>query len=169
MSDVARSLLTGTLALTAVAIVALWLTARRLPVPLTPARLRRLRAVFLIAIGCQLAHFAEEIWTGFSSRFPEFLGLERWPTSAFATLNLLWFAVWLLSAFSLQRHFRLAVFPAWFLGLASVANGVAHPLIALSVLGYFPGLWTAPLVFLAGILLLRELVLSTDWKTLSAR
>lgn len=41
-------------------------------------------------------------------------------------------------------------------------NGVAHPLLALSVGGYFPGLYTSPLVLLLGAALCRELVRATE-------
>lgn len=157
MNDLLRSMLTGTLALTALAMVALWFTIRRVPSGLTSASLRRLRALYAFAIACQLAHFAEEIGTGFQNRFPEFLGLEPWPASAFSVLNIFWLVLWVLSALLLERHFRMAVFPAWFLALAGIGNGLAHPLIALDRGGYFPGLWTAPLLGVAGVLLLRQL------------
>lgn len=74
---------------------------------------------------------------------------------------LAWLAIWSLSAWGLAVRRRAAPFPLWFLGIAGLANGVAHP--ALSVLsgGYFPGLVTSPVFGLAGVLLLRRLLLVT--------
>ena len=42
-------------------------------------------------------------------------------------------------------------------GVASVANGLLHPLLALNAGGYFPGLATSPLVAVVGGLLLARL------------
>ncbi len=36
-------------------------------------------------------------------------------------------------------------------------NGVVHPLLAVASGGYFPGLWSSPLVGIVGVLLLRAL------------
>ena len=46
---------------------------------------------------------------------------------------------------------RLAFFAAWFLALAGLLNGVAHPAFAVGVGGYFPGLVTSPFIGAAGI------------------
>jgi hypothetical protein len=43
-----------------------------------------------------------------------------------------------------------AVFAAWFLAIAGLFNGIAHPLMAVAVGGYFPGLVTSPVIGVAG-------------------
>lgn len=60
-----------------------------------------------------------------------------------------------------------ALFPLWFLGIAGVANGVAHPALSIRTGGYFPGLVTAPLVGIAGALLIRRLLAVTGDTTSS--
>jgi hypothetical protein len=40
---------------------------------------------------------------------------------------------------------------------AGIANGVGHVALALVQRGYFPGLLTAPLCFVAGVALLRSI------------
>jgi len=152
-----RSMLVGTLGLTILAVASFAITVTRRPRSLTSPQLRRLRLFYLGAIACQAAHFAEELSSGFYVRFPEQLGLTSWPEGAFVGLNVFWLVVWVVSLSGLSHSFRLAVFPAWFLALAGVANGIAHPLLALRVGGYFPGLLTAPLVGVAGLFLIREL------------
>ena len=62
-----------------------------------------------------------------------------------------------MSAWGLGRRRQVALFPLWFLGIASVANGLIHPLLALNAGGYFPGLVTSPLVGAVGALLLARL------------
>jgi len=56
---------------------------------------------------------------------------------------------------------RAALFPLWFLAIASLANGVAHPLLSVQAGRYFPGLFTSPLVGVAGLALLRQMALAT--------
>ena len=58
----------------------------------------------------------------------------------------------------LARRRQVALFPLWFLGIAGVANGLAHPLLALNAGAYFSGLVTSPLVAIVGALLLARLV-----------
>jgi hypothetical protein len=62
---------------------------------------------------------------------------------------------------SLTKFPRLAVFPLWFLAIASVANGVVHPFLSLAVWDYFPGLWSSPLVGILGVVLVSTLVSAT--------
>jgi hypothetical protein len=50
----------------------------------------------------------------------------------------------------------------WFLAIACVANGVIHPILSLAVAGYFPGLWSSPLVGILGVGLLRSMALATS-------
>jgi len=152
-----RSALLGTAGLTAACLVALVLTLTRGPVTATREQrvvVARLAAFALLA---QAAHFAEELATGFNRQFPEVLGLAPWSAQFFVAFNAVWLAIWSLSIPAVGCGFRPALFPLWFLGIGSVLNGVAHPLLALRAGGYFPGLLTCPLVAVAGVLLLGGL------------
>ena len=40
----------------------------------------------------------------------------------------------------------LAALAAWFLAIAGMFNGIAHPLLALASGGYFPGLVSSPFI-----------------------
>lgn len=157
MSDTLRSILLGTAGLDAACIVALLLTVARGGARADDARLRAAARVAILAVLLQAAHFAEEAATGFPRRFPETLGLAPWPAGFFAAFNLFWLAVWLLAVRGLSARRHAALFPLWFLAVAGVANGVAHPLLSLRAGGYFPGLLTSPLVGVAGVLLFRRL------------
>jgi hypothetical protein len=57
---------------------------------------------------------------------------------------------------------RAGVFALWFLAIASIANGVVHPLLAFSVSGYFPGLWTSPFIGIFGVILFGTINAATD-------
>lgn len=115
-----------------------------------------------VATAIQVAHFAEELATGFHVRFPALLGLEPMPLSFFVAFNLMWIAVWIVSIPLLRRSRRLAFFAAWFLAIAAILNGIAHPMMAITSGGYFPGLASSPLLGLAGIILWRHLQRATS-------
>lgn len=153
-----RSALSGTGGLWLLLLIAIGITLSRPHVSAEPALRRRCLGVLGFAIAGQLAHFAEELATSFATRFPGMLGLAPWSRGLFVTFNLVWIGIWILSAFALHRGVVAALAPTWFLALALVANGIAHPLLALRAGGYFPGLFTSPLVLVLGVLLWQRLV-----------
>ena len=144
--------LPSVLVLSALAVVALWLTISRV----------RLAA---IAIAAQAGHFAEELTTGFDERLPAIFGLPPMSLRLFVSFNLALLGIWALSAWGLARRHQVALFPLWFLGVAGVANGLLHPLLALNAGGYFPGLATSPLMAAVGALLLARLARVTAQPT----
>jgi hypothetical protein len=155
MSEELRSILLGTAGLWAAAVAALFLTLARGGVGASGERLRAAVRLAIVAVLVQGAHFAEELATGFHERFPELFGLTPWPVGFFVSFNLFWLGIWGLSIWGLAARRWFAFFPLWFLAIASVANGLAHPLLSLRDGGYFPGLVSSPFVGIAGILLLR--------------
>jgi hypothetical protein len=158
MSESLRSELLGTSGLGAAAVAALVLTILRDPAHSEgPARERVVR-LFLIGLALHCLHFAEEFATRFHERFPPLLGLRGWSPEFFIAFNLVWLAVWVLAALGLRAGYRPAFFPVWFFAIAAVANGIAHPLLAVVARGYFPGLVTSPLVGVAGIALWTRLL-----------
>jgi len=165
MNENLRSVLTGTAGLSAAAVVALLLTIVRRPVDSDLAGRERTARLFLIGLAAQCLHFMEEFVTRFQDRFPALLGLPAWPENFFVAFNLLWLTVWILSAIGLQRGYRAALFPAWFFAIAAIANGIAHPLLALVDRGYFPGLISSPVLGVLGVLLWRRLLALTRSST----
>ena len=156
MSETWRSVLTGLGGLYVLLFAALLLALfrGRGPFPTPPTKTVNL---FLAGIACQCLHVAEEFISGFHVRFPTYLGLAPWPDAFFVTFNLVWIAIWLLAAIGIQHRLRIAWFPIWFFALGMAANGLVHPLLAVSAGGYFPGLWTSLLVGPIGFLLLFRL------------
>lgn len=158
MSDEWRSILTGTAGLGVALVVAAFLTFSRRPAG--PA-VARVAPWFVGGIAAQFVHFSEEYIGGFHIRFPELLGLEPWSARFFVNFNLACVAVFLFSVPFVRRGFRAAFLPVWFLSVAAMANGIAHPLLAWVAGGYFPGLWTSPVLGVLGVLLWRRLWRST--------
>ena len=118
--------------------------------------------VLTLATAIQCAHFAEEWATDFHARFPALFGLEPMPLSIFVVFNLTWIAIWIASVPLLRAARKSAFFAAWFLAIAGMLNGVAHPLMAVATGGYFPGLISSPFIGLASIYLWRRLVAATS-------
>lgn len=161
MNEELRSILIGTAGLSVAGMIALFLTLARGGVDASGTRMRGAVRIAVVAIIFQAAHFAEELATGFHQRFPALLGLTSWSLRFFVTFNLSWLVIWGLGAWGLAARSRAALFPLWFLGIACVANGIAHPSLSVRTGGYFPGLVTSPFVGVVGVLLLRRLLLVT--------
>jgi hypothetical protein len=162
MNDPLRSILVGTLALTVAGIFALVLTYYRIPVTIGRDKLQRTNALVIACLTFQGAHFVEEYATRFYERFPSLLGLQPWSATFFVAFNVFWLIIWVVAAFGLRSGARVAFFPLWFLAIAMIANGIAHPMLAVRVGGYFPGLISAPVVGIAGVVLWKHLMALTQ-------
>jgi len=135
------------------AFVALQLTLRRpSSTELTVERGAASQALAL-ATAIQSGHFAEEWATDFHVRFPALFGLEPMPLSVFVAFNLTWIVIWIASVSLLRSAFKPAFFAAWFLAIAGILNGIAHPLMAVASGGYFPGLISSPFVGIVSVYL----------------
>jgi hypothetical protein len=121
----------------------------------------------IVVLALQSLHFAEEFVTGFYRLFPQRLGLHEWSAEFFVAFNAVWLALWLGATAAAIAHRFTAIAAAllWFLAIAAVGNGIAHPVLAVLTGGYFPGLITAPILGVAGILLIRDLGRQADPRT----
>ncbi len=142
----------------AAAVVALLLTRGRDWAEENQADLRAVVQMAAVTTLIQTVHFTEELSTGLDERLPALLGLPPIPLGGFVVFNVAWIVIWGLSVLGLARRVRVSLFPLWFLGIASAANGVAHPLLALLAGQYFPGLVTSPVAGVMGVLLFRRLL-----------
>ena len=124
------------------------LARARSPAPDRGVRLRAAGAL-VVAVLVQALHLAEEATTGFHERFPALMGLPAMSFPLFLGFNLAWLGIWCASVPGVRAGRPLAYFAAWFLAIAGVLNGVGHPAFAIAVGGYFPGLFTSPLIALA--------------------
>ncbi len=124
--------------------------SRRSPPENVAERLDAARAL-AIAVGVQSVHFAEEAATGLHERLGALLGLPGIPLSVFVVFNLTWIGIWVASVPGLRSARTVAVFAAWFLAIAGMFNGIAHPLLAIAAGGYFPGLVSSPFIGAASV------------------
>lgn len=151
------SLVPSIIALSAMAAVALVVTVARGGINAEPAALGSAVRMAMLAIACQGLHFAEEAGGELNRRLPELFRLDPITMGTFASINLVAIAVWMLCVPALAARVSAALFPLWFLAVASVLNALLHPALAIAEGGYFPGVFTSPVVGVAGIFLLRAL------------
>jgi protein-S-isoprenylcysteine O-methyltransferase Ste14 len=162
MDETLRSQLVGTAGLSAAALAAVLLTLGRTPVAGASTARQRTSLLYAALVLVQALHAAEEYVTGFSVAFPSSLGLAPWPPTFFLAFNGVWLAIWIAAGIGLRAGNHVAHAPVWFLAIAAIANGVAHPLLAIRAGGYFPGLITSPLLAVGGVLLWRRLMVMTE-------
>ena len=159
MNDQLQSIVVGTAGLTVALVISALLTVFRNGG--SDFATHRISRLIWIAALLHTIHFTEETLTGFYQRFPELLGLTPWPVSFFVVFNACWVILWIICIPLLKTH-RTARVPIWFLGISSAINAIAHPIMSIITGGYFPGLWTSPVVGILGFILLRALVSATQ-------
>jgi hypothetical protein len=118
--------------------------------------------VLALAVVVQGIHFAEEAATGFHDRLGPLFGVPGMPFSLFVVFNLVWLGIWIVSVPGLQALHPVAFFAAWFLAIAGMFNGIAHPLLAVAAGEYFPGLVSSPIIGIVSIWLLLRLRAATQ-------
>jgi len=156
------SILPSILVLGLVALVAVFLARRRVSPPAMKSERKSASRILGFAVVAQFIHFIEETATGFHEQFPAVFGLQSIPISVFIIFNLLWLLIWSASIAGVQAAYKPAFFAAWFLAIAGMVNGLAHPLLAITQGGYFPGLVSSPIVAIACILLWIRLRAATQ-------
>lgn len=119
-------------------------------------------AAFLLLILAQGIHSVEE----YISRLWEHLAPARYvasqfgvsPPTGFIISNSLLFLLGIVCWLAFVRPARpSAGIVAWCWGIGEIANGFGHIALALGAGGYFPGLYTAPLLLAAGAWLVSRL------------
>jgi hypothetical protein len=151
------NLLPSIIALGLAALVALRLSmARQSASEQVQERIAASRALAL-AVGVQSIHFVEEAATGFHEQLGPVFGVPGMPFSGFVIFNLALIVIWVASVPGLRSNRSAAFFAAWFLAIAGTINGIAHPLLAIAVADYFPGLISSPFICGASIWLWLQL------------
>ncbi len=117
----------------------------------------KLLPLYLLALGIQFLHFAEEYVTGFTVELPKLLGQEEYSKEVLVIFNMVAYFVFALGGIALYKKSReWMIIPIFFILVGVVFNSIAHILTTVYVGGYFPGLYTAIVyLFIAPILLKR--------------
>ncbi len=133
------------------ALAALFLVLNRRSPPEKVEERRAAARVLALSVAVQGIHFAEEAATGFHQSLGGLFGLPAMPFSFFVAFNLMWLGIWIASVPGLRSARPAAFFAAWFLAIAGMFNGIAHPFLALAAGRYFPGLVSSPVIAAASV------------------
>lgn len=155
------SLLPSVIVLGTAALAALWLARIRTSASGSGVERRAAARALGLAVVVQGIHFGEEAAGGFHERLGALLGLPEMPFVFFVLFNVSWLGIWMVSVPGLRAGRTAAFFAAWFLAIAGIANGIAHPLLALASEGYFPGLLSSPVIAAASLWLWTRLRAAT--------
>jgi len=124
--------------------------------------INRFANICLLGISVQCIHFIEEFLTDFHILLPQIFGLMPLSNEFFVTLNVSFIFFWILSVIGIRYNYNSAFFMIWFLALSMIVNLIAHPLLAIYQKGYFPGLFTSPIVGIIGVILVKNLFGATS-------
>lgn len=127
----------------------------------------RVMPIYLVALAIQFLHFTEEYLYGFHYRVTELRnGLPPFDLNVFVTFNMVAYCLFILGGLGMYKGIKFSMIIVWFFTIAGViANAIWHPLFALKVGGYFPGLYTSFAYWIVGPILLKRLWTGTVSQT----
>lgn len=119
----------------------------------------RVLPIYLIALAVQFLHFTEEYLYGFDHRISELMaGMPPFNLNVFVTFNMVAYSLFILAGLGMYKGIRWAMIIVWFFVFGGViGNAIWHPLLALRVGGYFPGLYTSFAYLIIGPILWKRL------------
>jgi Protein of unknown function with HXXEE motif len=119
----------------------------------------RVLPVYLLALAVQCLHFTEEYIYGFHRRLTEIMpGMPPFDENVFVAFNMIAYCLFLLAGVGMYKGWKPAMIVVWFFAIAGpLGNAIWHPLLALRVGGYFPGLYTSFLYWILAPVLLKRL------------
>jgi Protein of unknown function with HXXEE motif len=119
----------------------------------------RVLPVYLLALAVQFLHFTEEYVYGFHQRLTEIMA--GWPpfnVNVFVAFNMIAYSLFLVSGLAMYGRMKFPMIIVWFFVIAAVVgNAILHPLLAIRVGGYFPGLFTSFAYWILAPILLTRL------------
>jgi hypothetical protein len=148
-----------------VALVCYFLTSyRKMPKP------ERVLPLYLLALAIQFLHFTEEYLYGFQFRVTEILdGTPPFTADVFVAFNMIAYCLFLLGGLGMYKGLKFPMIVVWFFTIAAtLGNAVLHPLLAVRVGGYFPGLFTSFAYLILGPILFMRLWDSPEKNEVSA-
>ncbi len=120
-----------------------------------PANPDKVLPVYLLALGAQFLHTAEEYLTDFPGEFSKAFGIQIFTRDTFAVAIMGVFA-----AFGLIKRSQTANYIVWFFVIGpGIVNAIAHlafPVITRSL--YFPGLVTVLLPTILSLVVIKRLI-----------
>jgi hypothetical protein len=117
--------------------------------------------LYVLGIGFQLLHFAEEHTTDFDVHFGQLFGGEPYGHNLFVTFNMISYFMFLVGGYAIYKGFKpLMIIAMFFISYGMLGNCIGHIGYSIAAKGYFSGLYTSFLNFPLSIIMLRRL-----WKS----
>jgi|SRR5215213_7199946 len=119
----------------------------------------RVLPIYLVALAIQFLHFTEEYVSGFQFRVTEIMaGMPAFDPNVFVAFNMIAYSLFILAALGMYKGMKSSMIIVWFFVFGgAVGNAIWHPLLALRVGGYFPGLYTSFAYWIVAPMLLKRL------------
>ena len=125
--------------------------------------------LYLLGLGIQFLHFAEEYITGFNYRFPALFNSSEYPLNTFVVFNMFAYFMFILGAMMIYKKIRPPmIIPLFFVIYGIIGNAIAHMIFCLIVRGYFPGIYTALIYWIIGPILIKRIWSETRQKNENA-
>jgi hypothetical protein len=114
--------------------------------------------LYLLALGIQFIHFAEEYITGFNYKFPALFDSPEYPLNTFVAFNMLAYFMFILGAIMIYRKIKPPmIIPLFFVLYGIVGNAIAHVVFCIVAGGYFPGIYTASIYWIIGPIIMKRI------------
>ncbi len=119
----------------------------------------RVLPIYLLAVGMELLHFAEEFSTGFYIRIAKEI-YHTQPNTANEMVigQMILFFLTIVGAIAICKKWKPPMFIVWFVVIMQMfVNAIQHPIFSMIVKGYFPGLITSQVGWILGPILFKRL------------
>ena len=114
--------------------------------------------LYILGIGFQLIHFAEEYMFGFADKFGPLFGGKPYDHNLFVCFNMAAYFLFILGAIAFYKNFKPLMFVAmFFIVYGMLGNALWHIVYCFMVKGYFPGIYTSLLNLAIAPLLIKKL------------
>lgn len=114
--------------------------------------------LYLLALGVQFIHFAEEFVGGFNHKFPALFNSPEYPINLFVLFNMFAYCAFLMGGIMIyKKKTTMMIVPLFFVVYGTIGNAIAHVIFAIMVNGYFPGLYTALVYWIIGPVLIHRI------------
>lgn len=116
----------------------------------------KVMVLYLLGLGFQFLHFAEEHAFAFDRRFGLLFGGKPYGHNLFVSFNMAAYFMFILGGLGFYKNIKPLMFIAmFFIVYGMIGNAIGHIGFCIASGGYFPGIYTSFLNIIPGILLIR--------------
>jgi len=122
----------------------------------------RILPLYLLLLGVQFLHFAEEYLTGFHIEVPKLMGQEAYSLDYWTTFNMVAYFIFTLGGIIIFKRLKeYMIVPLFFIIVGVILNSIGHILISMCMGGYFPGLYTSFVYLVVGPIIIKIILEET--------